>query len=237
MKTIAFDLEIANEFPDEGEPDHSKLGISCAATLTSDGTDMRFHSPAQHRGEMYGERMTPNGCQGLLDHLMVATGGGYNLVCWNGNFDLRVLAYEVGTESGYKICQSLAREMYDPMFQFYVDNGFPVGLEAVAKAMLGRTKTEGLHGDAAPILWKESKEKQEKVLRYCAGDVALTLALFEEIERKAEIQWITRAEKKRFSVIGQVQTVGECMTLLVVGTPWWPNNPFSREQFVGWLEE
>ncbi|MGB3713973.1 MAG: hypothetical protein WA996_06035 [Candidatus Promineifilaceae bacterium] len=91
---VAFDLEIANDFPPEGEPmDNAVLGISCAAVAWR-----------QPDGEINYEEWTATGlamtvseARSLVTDLWSLEQEGHTLITVNGaGFDFRVLAAASG---------------------------------------------------------------------------------------------------------------------------------------------
>jgi len=188
MGILAFDLEIAEEFPESGVVDHAALGISCAATLYRG--DAELTTPwynFENRGPDLGPRMTPTQCRALVKTIARHVRHGATLVTWNGHFDMKVLAHECQDPDYYRQCQELALDMVDPMFQFLTQEGYCVGLEKVALAMIGEGKAEGLHGDQAPVMWKQGREAQERVLTYVQGDVKLTADVYDIIARNGQL--------------------------------------------------
>ena len=66
---------------------------------------------------------------------------------WNGlSFDLRWLG---AAANDVALAREVALELYDPMFQFFILRGFPIGLAAVADG-LGIVETKLMHGADAP---------------------------------------------------------------------------------------
>ena len=192
---------------------------------------------------MLGPRMTPLQCQALVNYLTRHVRHGATLVTWNGHFDLKVLAYECKNEEYFHKCQELALKMVDPMFQFLTQEGYCIGLEKAAQAMIGESKREGIHGADAPVLWKQGRAEQDKVLSYVQGDVELTDRLFRQIEKQKELCWFTQAGKLRCVPFAPLYTVEECLGLSQADTPWWPNNPWrvggeqDRNAIAAWCVE
>lgn len=226
MKYITFDIETANEFPDDGDMDYAALGISCAATYKS-GRVAPLIVPWYNEMAvaMHGERMTPTQARTLAQYLSTnVLSAGRTLVTWNGNFDLQILAHECQDPTFFNVCQRLALGMVDPMFQFLTEQGYCAGLEKVSRGMGGDAKAEGLHGDLAPVMWKESREAQEKVLKYVQGDVTLTADVYRKIEERKQLCRITRAGYRKCVPFSPLLTVEECLAIPQVSTPWWPDN-------------
>lgn len=74
MKWVGFDLEIANEFPAEGNPLDSDLGITCASTVTSDGDVITWPAPChmlrQPADAMYPARLSTDMCAAIVGRLL-----------------------------------------------------------------------------------------------------------------------------------------------------------------------
>ena len=94
---LAFDLEIARSLP-EGLEDWKSirpLGITCAATITSEGELTVY--PATDDSGAFSDRMTPAQASQLVDDLQAAAQSGMTLLTWNGlGFDFDILAEESG---------------------------------------------------------------------------------------------------------------------------------------------
>ena len=193
MSFITFDIETATEFPDDGVMDHAALGISCAATYKSGNFPLIVPWAAKISASgLYGPRLIPKSARSIAQYLSTHVfSEGRTLVTWNGHFDLQILAHECKDPTFYNVCQRLALGMVDPMFQFLTEQGYCVGLEKVSLGMGGASKSEGLHGDLAPVMWKESREAQEKVLTYVQGDVTLTADVYRKLLDHKQLCWIT----------------------------------------------
>jgi len=250
MNIVAFDLEVADWPEGDQEPDHSALGITCAATAVYDdhfgeiAGGRVWHTAIIDRfcdKAMWPARMTPPECCRLTDWLAGYREVGFQIVTWNGNFDFQVLGHECKDPKYFAICQRLAWDMYDPMFQFLTMYGYPVGLDKVAQGMSIGSK-EGMTGADAPKMWKESPEAQEKVLKYVMGDARLTAQIFRAVEKSGQMCRITTTGNLRCAPFPKLLTVRECMEFPQETTPWWKDNPFApgrkdRDSFVRWLQE
>ena len=81
---LAFDIEIAKIIT-EGATDWSPfrpLGISCAATLTSDGVQKIWHG-RNERGDI-ADQMSQNDTFALVDYLSTEVVAGKTIITWNG---------------------------------------------------------------------------------------------------------------------------------------------------------
>ena len=153
MKYVTFDLEIAEEIP-EGTDDWRALrplGITCAATYTSEG---RLHTwtSAMNQGQ-YAKQMNSAECRALTDHLINLHSQGYDIVTWNGlGFDFDVLADEVNDPHYRQLIIDLAMDHIDPGFTMLCEKGYMIGLNTACMGMNVEGKTEGMHGDLAPAM-------------------------------------------------------------------------------------
>ena len=179
----AFDIEIVKEIP-AGVADWKTirpLGISCAATACSNSAfEYVTHYHKDENGEPAEGAMTPEEVGELVDRLLYMDEQGYTIVTWNGlGFDFDVLAEESGR---WQECRDLALRHVDMMFHFLCRKGFPLGLNTAAHGLGLPGKTEGMHGDLAPVMWAKSLDDRKKVLEYVAQDAVTTLQVAEKAE-------------------------------------------------------
>ena len=155
-KMIGFDLEIAENLPEDGNIDWSvPLGVTCAGLATNAiqswvAPDMEGLGYAPKIADMTGlvERLERYGLQG------------FRIVTWNGmGFDFRVMAQETGEDVGLydRICD-LAWEHIDIAFQMRVEKGYMIGLDAAAKGLGDRAgpyreevMTNEAHDPSGPV--------------------------------------------------------------------------------------
>lgn len=230
-KYLAFDIEIANLIP-EGEGDWKKrrpLGISCAATITSEG-DLRVWHGKTASGAI-GDRMSVPENKEMVEYLDSMTSEGYTVLTWNGlGFDFDILAEECGD---LDLCKKLAWDHVDMMFHVFCLKGYGLGLDKAAKGMGLAGKTPGMKGDLAPKYWAEGK-KQE-VLDYVAQDVRTTLELAQSIERRQELRWTSESGKPQaLPISGGLLRVRDAIKLPVPDTSWM-RNPWQRSKFTSWM--
>lgn len=254
MKYIAFDVEIAKEIP-EGEDDwksHRPLGISCAATRTSSGVGRLWRGAmpegAIFNSVMYPSRMTPEECQGLASYLAAMQDGGFRIVTFNGlGFDFDVLQEECGGGEWLETCRRLAMGHIDMAFQMLCQEGFMVGLVAMADGLGLPGKTEGMSGALAPVMWAESRGAQDKVLEYVVQDAKTTADTYEALLERKELWWTTKKGHRSRSpwcpIIlkdegggRRLLTVTEALTLPEPNTAWM-DKPWLRSKFTGWTGE
>ena len=236
MKFASFDLEIANDFPEEGSW-NKNLGITCAAVAMEkeDSWDipMWYNSP----------KITQEQAIALVEYLMGLTSEGYSIVTWNGAaFDFRVLADVSGM---YRECAALAMSHLDMMLWVTFQKGFYLGLEAALKGqgLVGKRKfvtlkdgsiLQNMSGKLAPELWKAGETKA--VLSYLEDDVVEPLKLVKIINITKHLHWTSKRGKPMVVPINRMWTVDECFHLPKPDTSWMKNPP-RREQFIEWMQE
>jgi hypothetical protein len=232
MAFVTFDIEITQPIPAGVEDWRSQgpLGISCAATLTSDGELRLWHGQAAE-GEPYPPSMRPAECQELLAYLETFPG---DVVTWNGlGFDFQVLAEESGE---WDRCRSLAARHVDPAFAMLCARGFMVGLAAAADGMRvpGKLKEVG-SGAQAPELWAAGRESQELVLRYVAQDVRTTREVYQGMTAWKCLRWITkRGRPANWMPLPESLVVRDVLALSDPDVSWL-SDPWPRSRFAGWL--
>lgn len=230
-KYLAFDIEIAKPLP-EGIEDWKSarpLGISCAATLSGDGTITTYHGKTPS-GEI-SDQMDQSETAQLVEHLLTAADSGYTLLTWNGlGFDFDILAEESGQ---LQSCKDLAWDHVDMMFHIFCLKGYPLGLDTAAKGMGLPGKPPGMTGDKAPIYWAQGR--REEVLEYVAQDVRTTLLLGQAAEQHHQLRWTSRSGKQqRLALHAGWLIVRQALDLPEPDNSWM-SNPWPRSKFTGWL--
>ncbi len=230
---LAFDLEIARSIP-EGLEDWKgirPLGITCAATITSEGNLTVY--PATDDTGAYSARMTRAQASQLVDDLQVAASSGLTLLSWNGlGFDFDILAEESGRLAD---CAALALVHVDMMFHLFCLRGHGLALNKAAQGMGLPGKLPGMSGEFAPLYWREGK--QDLVLEYVAQDVRTTLEVANAVEARRALRWVSMNGNEQFLRIpGGWLTVEHALKLpLPITTRM--RNPWTRAKFTGWLEK
>lgn len=249
-KFVAFDIEITKEIPD-GLKDWKSirpLGISCAATMRSDQTvPSLWHGDILESG-MYSPSMSSLQCKEMFNCLKECQDGGFPVVTWNGlSFDFDILTEECLAGEADKVLYGHQRRIaidvamnhIDMMFQMVCEKGYPVGLDNTAKGMGLKGKTEGMHGDLAPKMWAESREKQDKVLEYVAQDVIATADVFRNISSKGYISWIAKSGKTASHWLKdrRLHKVSECLKFPFPDTSWMTGSAGrTRESYYEWTK-
>ena len=228
---LAFDLEIANGFPDgvSNWRPFRPFGISCAATAASDGSVKVWFG--KNTDGSPADRMSREDVIQLVEYLQFQTNFGKTILTWNGvGFDFDILAEESGLQ---KECQSMAKQHIDMMFHFLCVKGYPLGLDTAAKGMGLPGKTKGISGADAPKYWQEGR--RQEVLKYVEQDAITTLQLGQLTQQRGTLSWISGTGKKQILPLkkGWIP-VTEANQLPVPDTSWM-SRPISRNDFVGWL--
>jgi hypothetical protein len=230
---LAFDLEIARSLP-EGLEDWKSirpLGITCAATVTSEGELTLY--PATDDSGAYSERMTPAQAGQLVDQLMAGVDSGLTILTWNGlGFDFDILAEESGRS---KDCATLAMAHVDMMFHLFCLRGHGLALAKAAQGMGLPGKLPGMSGELAPLYWKEGK--QGIVLDYVAQDVRTTLDVANAVEARRALRWIAMSGNEQFLRMPEGWLNVEHALKLPLPITTRMRNPWTRAKFTGWLEK
>ena len=130
QKFIAWDLEIAREFPPDGAWDGSRLGISCASTETHEGHSHLWYTGGLGEDAPYAAQATPKAVRYLVNYLERQAHQGNRIITWNGlGFDFRVLAQECESPKYAKLCAELAVDAHiDMAFLQVAQMGYMIGL-------------------------------------------------------------------------------------------------------------
>src|SRR5262245_29758890 len=131
---LAFDIETAKDIPGEDfnwRP-HRPLGITCAATLASDATEVRLWHGTTSDGAL-ANQMTRDDVAALVEYLCAMAHDGFTILTWNGlGFDFDILAEESGAAAN---CHECALCHVDMMFHIVCSLGYPVALDRGAQGM------------------------------------------------------------------------------------------------------
>src|SRR5207247_3016279 len=111
---------------------------------------------------------------------------GHDVCAWNGlSFDMKWIGH---TADDLAAASRVARQLYDPMFQFFNQRGFPVALAAVGKAM-GINAKKLMASEDAPRQWCAGNF--ESVFEYVKQDARMTTLIVTAIRRERRVRWIT----------------------------------------------
>jgi RNase_H superfamily len=229
---LAFDLETSKDVPGEDfnwRP-HRPLGISCAATIASDSSELRLWHGKTKDG-LPAERMSRGDAKELVEYLSKMAADGFTILTWNGlGFDFDILAEESAEP---KRCQECAVAHVDMMFHIVCSLGYPVALDKAAQGMGLPGKPAGMSGIKAPKLWAEGCYKE--VLDYVAQDVRTAMQVAQTAEQRSKFEWITGKGKKSAMALPKGWlTVREALKLPEPDTSWM-SKPLTRGHFTGWI--
>lgn len=204
---LSFDLEIANVFElAQGEDldRYAPFDISVAAVALEDGSVRHWYA-----SDAVGKptrSLDASLALEVLEYLREAQLSGTHIYAWNGlRFDLRWLG-EVALNT--KLAREVALDLFDPMFQFAMRKGFPVGLAAVAEGF-GITQKKLMSAERAPIEWAAGNH--QLVLDYIAGDCTLTKQVVSAIDRSRCVRWRTKRGDLKSEPMHTLRPVREVM--------------------------
>ncbi len=229
-RRLAFDIEIADELelaPGEDLDKYGPFQISCAAAIDDRG-ELR-HWYARDAGGNPLRALDAAGAREVLLHLREAQVAGAMVCAWNGlSFDLRWLG---AAAKDVELARQIALDLFDPMFQFFVLKGYPVGLAAVADGM-GLAEKKLMHGADAPRQW--ALGNHQLVLDYVAGDCRLTESVVARIQESGEIRWRTKKGSLSRESLKQLVPVRDLLHAPLPDTSWM-STPLPRSKFTAWL--
>jgi hypothetical protein len=127
----------------------------------------------------------------------------------------------------------IALRSYDPMFQFFNQAGFPVGLGKVAQAM-AISQEKLMDGADAPKEWCAGN--YQKVMDYCLGDCQMTNLIVLAIQKARKVRWVTARGQIGSKPMPRLKTVEE-----VIQDPEpdqsWMDTPMPKMKFYQWVQE
>lgn len=222
LATIIDDAEAGGNWAERGPFD-----FSVAATSDQDGITAIWHSTEEDgRPAMV---MTRDKAKELLRHLREAQMSGVPIVTWNGlGFDLRWLGVAA---DDVELAAQIALDHFDPMFQFFCQRGFPVGLAKVGEG-LGVAQTKSMSGKDAPKAWREGRHAE--VIDYVRGDAQITAAIIRRIVEERGVRWRTQRGTLSGEPVPQLRPVRE---LIELPTPdqSWMSEPIPKSKFFEWI--
>lgn len=230
MQLLSFDIEIAEVFDlKEGEDleKHGPFHIAVASTVAHAGETRLWYSMDEGSAPLVS--MTREKARELLLYLRQMQEDGYMVCAWNGlGFDLRWLGHNAGD---MHLAAEVALDSYDPMFQFFNQRGFPVGLESVAKGM-GIKQRKLMQAAEAPKHWRAGNHKV--VMDYVVGDSEMTNQVVAAIVERGEVCWITREGSLRREPMSALKTVRQVLQGPEPDQSWM-STPIPRAKFTHWL--
>lgn len=231
MSLLSFDIEISDVFdlaPGEDLDDHAPFHISIASTAVHGGEERLWYSTKDDGTPSI--NITRERASELLDYLETMQQRKDVKVCaWNGlGFDLKWIGHAA---EDLERAARVALASYDPMFQFFNQRGFPVGLGKVGDAM-GIEQTKLMNGADAPGAWRDGR--YDEVKEYVMGDSQITNQIVAEIERRGEISWITARGMARSEPMPRLKTVAEVLEDPEPDQSWM-DTPMPRSKFHSWI--
>jgi hypothetical protein len=231
MNFLSFDIEIADVFdlrPGEDLNRHSPFRIAVAAAVGQDGSQKVFYS--QDAQGNPAPEMTRQKARELLEYLAQRQREGCRLFAWNGlSFDLRWIGYNAGD---IEAAARLALDLYDPMFQFFNQRGFPVSLAAVGEAM-GISQRKLMNAADAPKEWR--KGNHQRVIDYVLGDCQITNQIIEAVARRGAIAWKTSKGTVQVEPMPRFKTVAQILRDPQPDQSWMKGTGKRRSDFTDWI--
>ena len=232
MKLLSYDIEISDVFELGEHEDMEKYApfhISVAATAIHGGEEKLWYSMDDK--ERPALNLTQKRAYELLEYLDDMQKKGFMVCAWNGlGFDLKWIGHHA---DDMKLAASIALKSYDPMFQFFSQAGFPVGLAKVAQAMeISQEKL--MDGSDAPIQWRAGNHQE--VMDYVLGDCQMTNQIICAIQEAQEIRWMTKKGYASARPMKRFKTVEE-----IISEPepdqTWMDKPIPKSKFYEWVSQ
>ncbi|MBN1436318.1 MAG: hypothetical protein JW936_04530 [Sedimentisphaerales bacterium] len=230
MQLLSFDIEISNIFdlkPYEDINKYAPFHISVASTVINEGDQRLWYSTGKDNTPEL--KMSKETANELLCYLKAMQDDGFMVCAWNGlSFDIQWIGYNA---DNMKLASEIALKMYDPMFQFFNQRGFPVGLAAVAQAM-GIKQAKLMAAENAPRLWHAGKHQE--VMDYVLGDSQMTNLIVNEIIKQKKISWVTQKGDRKSEPIPQLKPVEDILKEPPPDQSWM-SAPIAREDYYRWF--
>ena len=232
MKLLSFDIEISDVFElgkSEDMEKYAPFHISVAATSLHGGEErLWFSGDESGKPTLY---LTTDKAKALLVYLDEMQQQGIMVCAWNGlGFDFKWLGHQAADTA---LAAKVALKSYDPMFQFFNQLGFPVGLGKVAAAM-GVDQEKLMDGADAPKAWRAGD--YQTVMDYVVGDCQMTNLIILAIQEAECVKWTTRDGGVKSEAMPRLKTVEE-----VIRDPdpdqSWMTHPLLKSKFCGWVME
>ena len=229
---LSFDIEISDIFDLKKGEDLNKYApfhISVASTVLYEGEEKLWYSVDGQNKPLL--NITKQKANDLLYYLKEQQDNGLKICAWNGlGFDLQWIGFNA---QNIKLASEIALKLYDPMFQFFNQKGFPVSLASVAEAM-NIKQTKLMKGEDAPKQWHAGNYQQ--VMDYVLGDSQITNQIILEIMKCKEISWITQRGDLRSEYISKLKKVEDVLKEPEPDQSWM-DNPINRNKFYEWLQQ
>ena len=232
MKLLSFDIEISDVFDLDKHEDIEKYApfhISVAATAVHEGEERLWYSEAEDGRPAI--NLTQKGAHDLLEYLDEMQQKDFLVCAWNGlSFDLKWIGHQADDMA---LAARIALKSYDPMFQFFNQAGFPVGLGKVAEGM-GIPQEKLMDGADAPKQWHAGNH--QAVMDYCLGDCQMTNLIVRGIQEAGQVRWVTGKGNISSKPMSRLKSVEE-----VIQDPEpdqsWMEKPLLKTKFYQWVQE
>jgi hypothetical protein len=232
MKLLSFDIEISDVFEIGKYDDMEKyapFNISVAATAIHNGEERVWYSEDEKGHPAL--NLKRKSAHVLLEYLDEMQQKGFMVCAWNGlGFDLKWIGHQADDVA---LAARIALKIYDPMFQFFNQTGFPVRLGKVAEGM-GIPQKKLMEGEDAPKQWRAGNH--QKVMDYCLGDCQITNLIVCAIQEARQVRWATGRGYISTKPMPRLKSVAE-----VIQDPEpdqsWMDNPFPRTKFYKWIQQ
>lgn len=229
---MSVDIEIADIFDAEPGTDIDQFApfhVSVAATAVPNRAKTIWYS--RETDGKIANHLNQKDAYDLLCFLRESQLSGYSIFAWNGlSFDLKWIGHAANHMG---LAREIALDLYDPMFQFFMGRGFPVGLAKVAEG-LGVEQAKSMSGADAPKEWIAGNHG--KVIDYVIGDCEITNAVIAKISEAGGVRWITQRGKPSTEPMPMFHKVRNLLELPMPDQSWM-DSPIPREKFAGWLFE
>ena len=227
---LSVDIEIADvcEVPEGGDlEDFAPFHISVAATVVQGRETSLWYS--RNQDGTIAAHLNEYGARALLRYLDEMQEAGYSVCAWNGlSFDMRWIGYAAGDMA---LAHRVALRMFDPMFQFFMAKGFPVGLGKVGKGM-GISQAKLMDGADAPKEWMAGNH--HKVMDYVIGDCEITNKVVNAIYGERRVKWQTQKGTTSVLQLPELLPVSEVIDLPMPDQSWM-SEPMSKAKFTAWM--
>ncbi len=231
MKLLSFDIEISDVFElgkHEDMEKYAPFNISVGATAIHNGEELVWYSEEEGQPAL---NLTRERAHDLLDYLDKMQQEGFMVCAWNGlSFDLKWLGHQAGAMA---LAARIALKSYDPMFQFFNQAGFPVGLGKVAEGM-AIPQEKLMNGADAPKQWRAGNHQE--VMDYCLGDCQMTNLIVRSIQEVRQVRWVTARGQISSKPMARLKSVEE-----VIQDPEpdqsWMDKPMPKTKFYEWVRQ
>ncbi|MCC7174751.1 MAG: hypothetical protein IT159_06105 [Bryobacterales bacterium] len=231
MRHLSFDVEISDVFdlkPGEDLMDYAPFRLAVAAAVEAGGARRLWYTRGPEGAPTV--EMDRSKARELLAFLLERQQDGWQVYAWNGlSFDLRWIGHNAGD---METAARVALALYDPMFQFFNQRGFPVSLAAAGQAM-GVPQTKLMKAADAPRQWREGN--YQRVMDYVVGDCQITNQVVEAILRERRLMWRTKAGSVSSEPMPRLKTVAEVLRDPEPDQSWMRGPGLTRGKFTEWL--